>query len=139
MSRRSRPTALPCSKTANLAVLTPPAQPLVITEFDTFAARLCQALNVRFAKDAAALLGISPHAFAARRIRGSIPVALVYALAGARPDLKLDVPSIIGAAHNQPCKSAVAQQPDLAHHLAQIAQRLDGIETLLQRLSVVTP
>lgn len=78
--------------------------------FEEATLRLKQQLNVTEDQEAAAVLGLTKHAWMGRKKRGSFPEKELWALVAQRPDLKLDVGYIlngISESHAAPVKSLV--------------------------------
>ncbi len=63
--------------------------------FEEAALRLKQVLKVSEDQEAAALLGLSKHAWMGRKKRGSFPEMELYAYAGKNPQLNIDVKYVL--------------------------------------------
>jgi hypothetical protein len=63
--------------------------------FEEASLRLKQQLGVAQDKEAAAMLGLTPRAWAGRKERGAFPTKEIFALAAKKPELGLDVDLIV--------------------------------------------
>lgn len=94
--------------------------------FDEVTLRLKQQLGVTQDKEVAAYLRIRSSAFAARKRRGSVPEKEIFALAGRRPDLDLDLDYVMNGRGASGVSQTAQPLPTVASPTLQARVAADG-------------